>query len=57
VLAIFAGDYYYIGHVNGLKTRRVQMKKLAALVLCITGAVSAFGFTRVVLGELVTSTS
>ena len=33
------------------------MKKLAIFIICFTGAVSASAFTRVVLGELVTSTS
>jgi len=33
------------------------MKKFTILVLCLAGATSAAAFTRVVLGELVTSTS
>lgn len=33
------------------------MKKLMILVLCFAGALSASAFTRVVLGELVTSTA
>lgn len=33
------------------------MKKFAILILCLVGATAASAFTRVVLGELVTSTS
>jgi hypothetical protein len=32
------------------------MKKLTILILCFAGAISASAFTRVVMGELVTST-
>jgi hypothetical protein len=33
------------------------MKRFALLLLCLASALAAFGFERVVLGELVTSTA
>ncbi len=33
------------------------MKKFLIMILCFAGALSASAFTRVVLGELVTSTA
>jgi hypothetical protein len=33
------------------------MKRLVIFLLCCAGALTAFGFERVVLGELVTSTA
>jgi hypothetical protein len=37
--------------------RRDQMKNFAIFMLCVAAATSASAFPRVVLGELVTSTS